>query len=205
MFVFIWAENSQSRHCKNVNYRVHLFLNNLNVDHLFDINNPIPRSVITNVLDRYDTQLNVAWSNSIVNNVGKLRTYRLFKKVYGTEHYVKINMPHNYRSAYAKFRCGVAPIRIETGRYEHLPVEQRICPMCNNNFVEDEIHVLTECAMYSDLRYDLTGLARFFNREYELLNNVDKFCFLMSFDKLVFNTAKTLFLILTRRRALLYL
>jgi len=49
----------------------------------------------------------------------------------------------------------------DTGRCENLPVEQCICPMCNN-FVEDEIHVLTECAVYIDLRYDLTCLARFF-------------------------------------------
>ena len=30
-------------------------------------------------------------------------------------------MPLRHRSAFAKFRCGVAPLRIETGRYENKP------------------------------------------------------------------------------------
>ena len=34
-----------------------------------------------------------------------------------TEPYVSITVPKKYRSAYAKFRCGVAPIKIETCRY----------------------------------------------------------------------------------------
>ena len=47
----------------------------------------------------------------------KLRTYRKFKDSYMTEPYVSITVPKKYRSAYAKFRCGVAPIKIETCRY----------------------------------------------------------------------------------------
>ena len=34
-----------------------------------------------------------------------------------TEPYVCITVPKKYRSAYAKFRCGVAPIKLETCRY----------------------------------------------------------------------------------------
>jgi hypothetical protein len=33
------------------------------------------------------------------------------------------NIPSRYRSAFAKFRCGVAPLRIETGRYENKNVK----------------------------------------------------------------------------------
>ncbi|WAR30335.1 hypothetical protein MAR_032877 [Mya arenaria] len=44
-------------------------------------------------------------------------------------------------SALAKFRSGVAPIRLETGRYERLDndVNDRICPFCNVD-IEDEMH-----------------------------------------------------------------
>ena len=49
-------------------------------------------------------------------------------------------MPYSNRSALAKFRCGVAPIRLETGRYERLDVNDRICPICNIG-IEDEMHV----------------------------------------------------------------
>ena len=38
----------------------------------------------------------------------KLRTYRRFKESYTIEQYVEIVIQKKYRSAYAKFRCGVA-------------------------------------------------------------------------------------------------
>ena len=59
-------------------------------------------------------------------------------------------LPQSHRSAFSKFRCGVAPIRIETGRYKGLAENLRICPFCN--LVENEIHVLIHCHLYEDLR-----------------------------------------------------
>jgi hypothetical protein len=56
----------------------------------------------------------------------KLRTYKLFKNEFGTEKYVELFMPKTYRSALCKFRCGVAPIRIDTGRYERV-VRHTLC------------------------------------------------------------------------------
>ena len=54
-------------------------------------------------------------------------------------------------SAYAKFRMGVAPLRIETGRYEGLEEENRLCFHCKDK-VESEEHVLLHCPAYQDLR-----------------------------------------------------
>jgi hypothetical protein len=42
-----------------------------------------------------------------------------------------INMLGKYRSTYAKFRAGVAPLGIETGRYERLEVNERLCFNCS--------------------------------------------------------------------------
>ena len=47
----------------------------------------------------------------------KLRTYRKFKHSYSTEPYVNVITSKKYRSAYAKFRCGVASHKIESCRY----------------------------------------------------------------------------------------
>ena len=47
----------------------------------------------------------------------KLRTYKTFKHEFMTEPYVCIVAQTKYRSADDKFRCGVAPIKIETSRY----------------------------------------------------------------------------------------
>ena len=48
----------------------------------------------------------------------------------------------------AQIRCGILPIRIETGRFCNLPVENRLCEICNQNKVEDEFHFLMECPFY---------------------------------------------------------
>ena len=47
-----------------------------------------------------------------------------------------------------------APIRVETGRYERLPVSERICFHCET-CVEDELRVLTNCPLYNELRHNL--------------------------------------------------
>ena len=72
-------------------------------------------------------QFKTDWLNKINASNGpsgrgrnKLRTYCTFKQDYGVEKYCKYIMPKNHRSALCKFRCGVAPLRIETGRYEGL-------------------------------------------------------------------------------------
>lgn len=60
----------------------------------------------------------------------KLRTYRTFKQEYKTEAYIKSTLPRSHRSAHAKFRCRVAPFRIESGQYERIQLSQRKCFHC---------------------------------------------------------------------------
>ncbi len=81
----------------------------------------------------------------------KLHTSRLFKNDFLTEPYLKCIMNFKHRSAIAKFRSGVAPIRLETGRYEHLNADERVCHVCNTE-VESEEHVLTRCHAYIDFQ-----------------------------------------------------
>lgn len=83
-----------------------------------------------------------------------MRTYRQYKQVFQSETYLKCSMSRAHRSAYAKFRCGVAPIRIETGRYERLNYYERTCFYCIDK-VENEEHVLLECPQYASLRESL--------------------------------------------------
>jgi hypothetical protein len=53
-----------------------------------------------------------------------------------------------------KIRCGVAPIRLETGRFENIKLEERCCFNCSN-LIEDETHVILHCPVYSDFRNNL--------------------------------------------------
>ena len=72
----------------------------------------------------------------------KLRTYCQFKSVYQVEQYCKVILPLRHRAAFAKFRCGVAPLRIETGRFENIPLDERNCLFCN--VIESESHALLD-------------------------------------------------------------
>jgi hypothetical protein len=86
-------------------------------------------------------------------------------------------MPKYLRSILAQFRCGILPLRIETGRYHGEPVEERICSLCSENNVEDEIHFLLHCPLYSEYRaklFENTG----FNQM--LMSDRDALCMLIS-------------------------
>ena len=56
-------------------------------------------------------------------------TYCKFKSEFQTEKYFKIIMPPKHRYALAKFRCGVAPLKLDIGRYENIQLQDRKCPL----------------------------------------------------------------------------
>ena len=149
-----------SHSCRNWFYTLRDRLSQLHLNTEYDIYHPIGTDFVTKLrvagLDKFKT----GWVDSIRSAIGpsgrgrnKLRTYCLFKTTYETETYCKIIMPLRHRSAFAKFRCGVAPLRIETGRYENKPLEERICPFCDE--IENETHVLFNCYLYDDFRNEL--------------------------------------------------
>ena len=43
-------------------------------------------------------------------------------------------------------------LRIETGRYENIPRNERMCHFCTSNKIEDENHFLLDCKAYSQIR-----------------------------------------------------
>ena len=106
-------------------------------------------------------------------------------------------MPLRHRAAFAKFRCGVAPLRIETGRYENKPLEQRICPFCVE--VESEIHVFFNCNLYDDFRIELFRKALILNPDFNEFTIEEKLKFQFSNHLMIRNVAKTCFNILQRR------
>ena len=83
----------------------------------------------------------------------KLRTYTTFKEEFTVEQNCCMILSSLHRDAFCKFRCGVALIRTETGRYKHLGVGEWQYQLCNN--VEEECHVLFNCQLYEDIRLEL--------------------------------------------------
>jgi hypothetical protein len=89
----------------------------------------------------------------------KLRTYALFKSTWGFEPYLSIITNHKQRYLLTKFRLGICPLRIETGRHRKIPVCDRLCEFCDLG-IEDELHFLLVCPLYSDLRSSFLLLIR---------------------------------------------
>jgi hypothetical protein len=135
-------------------------------------------------------------------NGNKLRTYRTYKTQLCTSAYVKSVLIRSHRQVLANFRSGSLPLAIETGRYAKPKVQlnERICIYCNNNCVEDEMHLLMEYEFYSDLRYFLFQKGQQINETFSLLNTVDKFIFLMNDTSVQPFLAKTMFNMFCRRK-----
>ncbi len=83
-----------------------------------------------------------AWTtwNQDMFNVDKLRTYVTFKQEYGAEHYVKVVTNRQHIAALSQFRYGGLPLNGGTGRFQDIPVEYRLCTMCEENVIETESH-----------------------------------------------------------------
>lgn len=107
------------------------------------------------------------------NGGNKLRLYKTFKHVYETETYCKLIFKRTYRGAFVKFRTGTAPIAIELGWYNGLPVEERTCFHCKNT-VEDEKYVLLHCPVYETIRNELLQVASQINNDFCNLSDNDK-------------------------------
>ncbi len=50
------------------------------------------------------------------------------------------------------FRLDILPIKIETGRYVGEHVDKRLCEICKDGNVEDEIHIIFICNKYNHIR-----------------------------------------------------
>ena len=87
-----------------------------------------------------------------------------------------------YLHTKSKLRVGVLPLEIETGRHSRtsIPLENRICTLCNHNICESEQHFLLECPLYCDQRESLIDLACTLHHSFAELSVTEQFVFLMS-------------------------
>jgi len=128
--------------------------------------------IILDELDKINWEVNI-------EKKPKLRTFRIFKKTYQTENYVKRYLSKSSRAILAQFRCGISPLKIEIGRFYNIPLELRLCELCSPDSIEDEKHFLLECPEYSDERELLYNAADEINPHFNALESDKKLEFLM--------------------------
>ena len=125
------------------------------------------------------------------------------KAHYQTETYLQQPIPWRHRRILTQFRCGSAPLRLETGRYERLPVSERTCSYCLDA-VEDERHVITECPLYRDLREELYAKCHVLCPDFYELSSTDKLCVILANHELARTSSRILFQMMEKRRQFIY-
>jgi hypothetical protein len=106
------------------------------------INKMIKRSLIDQFIQTWHTD---------IQKTNKGRTYFNFKRNTDFENYLT-KLPLNLSLKIFKFRTANHRFPVETGRWEGLPLEQRLCSKCNENTVGDEMHYLFKCQFYRSER-----------------------------------------------------
>ena len=109
----------------------------------------------------------------------KLRTYAKLKTEIGMEKYLCIIENVWDRTALTKIRLSNHTLMIEKGRHQGLSENQRLCPFCNNK-VETEQHFIMECKTFEIFRQKLFEDITEINFRFGLLDDTEKFVFLLS-------------------------
>ncbi len=80
--------------------------------------------------------------------------------------------------------------------------QERICPVCDMDEIESEIHIMIFCPLYNDIRATLYESALLIDNDFNTYINMDKFLFLMDNEGIIRNSVKACHSILHRRRYL---
>ena len=79
-----------------------------------------------------------------IDNSFKASNYKLFKHTFVIETYIII-LERKYWCPLIRFRLSNHNLPIETGRWENVTIQNRICPLCINVDIGDEFHYIFTC------------------------------------------------------------
>ena len=164
-------EYDYNRNSHNWSSDAHEILDSLNLETNFDELVPCNIDYVKQKLFESEQS---HWKDNLTHKP-KLRTYIRLKDNLKTANYVKTHLSGGERSVLAQIRCGILPLHIETGRFNNTPLEERLCTMCNNDDIEDELHFIFDCDKYTAERTQLFHLLRPRISDFDDLNNYDKF------------------------------
>ena len=154
------------------------------------------------VFERLRNNFHQSCFEEINSEHSKLRTYAKLKTEIGMEKYLNSIKNITERTAITKIRLSNHDLMIETGRYKEIPVQERLCPFCDNN-VETEQHFLLVCKTYQTHREQLFNELRMINQNLEILNEEEQFVSLLNEPNTIKLVGNFLSKMLTLRRFLL--
>ena len=96
-----------------------------------------------NIKQRLLDQYIQKWISDIDIGV-KCYNYRLFNTEFIFENY-RVDLPDALKYIVCTFCTVNHKLPIETGRYTRIPINERVCKMCNSDQLGDEFHFCLEC------------------------------------------------------------
>ncbi|MCG8430841.1 MAG: hypothetical protein MJA29_06695, partial [Candidatus Omnitrophica bacterium] len=110
-------------------------------------------------------------ARAAISTNSKLTHYQRFKTSFQFEPYLSSIKSAEHRVCISRLRMSAHNLRIETGRYNNLARNERICLLCNSGQVEDEIHFMLHCPALTPAREPLLSVM---NPTFQHLSDVDK-------------------------------
>lgn len=104
------------------------------------------------ILQKLEGKYMQFWTEK-VNSSSKLEFYRIVTKEYETASYLTNDIDFKYKQALCKLRISAHDLKIEKGRYDNTPKENRLCQRCG--VIENELHMLDTCIEYKHFREQL--------------------------------------------------
>lgn len=90
--------------------------------------------------------------------VDTIRNGHIHRGNYGIQDYLVKLQKTKKRMALSQLRTSSHWLRVETGRFEDVARENRICSRCQRNEVDTEEHMIFHCTAFDHLRQEFSGL-----------------------------------------------
>ena len=94
----------------------------------------------------------ITYWNHTLQHSQKLNFYYKIKMNYSPSVYLDLTRKNPSRKTLVKLRISSHKLRIETGRYDNIPRDERLSNLCNCNKIEGETHFLLDCQRFSSIR-----------------------------------------------------
>ena len=92
-----------------------------------------------------------------ISDMPKLRT---FTEIFDEQDYkgiVYTPLTRRQRSLVVKLKIGILALGIEKGRFTNVPLENRLCLICDDNLLDNEYHFVLYCEALKDARSKFFG------------------------------------------------
>ena len=127
-------------------------IDNCGFSNMWNISDPVPNlKWLQSALHlKIDDMARQNWASDVTSN-SLCVNYRIFKSECCYSQYLNI-LSNKDRISLCKFRCSNHKLAVNTGRYENINRNNRICTLCNSTDIGDEYHYIFSCPAYREER-----------------------------------------------------